>query len=99
MLIFDEESNDVKLRESGGSHRYSDNIRKTFYALQGEANVSSTNCAKVIATVSKYLFEVDLEDKLPCQTTSLNFSNEAHVIAKSQVMDEIQNSDHFVYAL
>ncbi|GFO35966.1 hypothetical protein PoB_006247100 [Plakobranchus ocellatus] len=48
MLTFDFENTieNIKIREDGSSHRYSDDVRKTFYALQGEANVPATNCSK-----------------------------------------------------
>ena len=68
------------------------------YALQGEANVSAINCSKVVAIVAKHLFKLDITNELPCETSSLTFSNEAHVVAKSQIFEEIKSSDHFIYA-
>ena len=44
------------------------------------------------------LFKLDITNELPCETSSLNFSDEAHVVAKSQIFEEIISSDQFVYA-
>ena len=74
------------------------NVGKTYYALQGEANVSAIKRSKVVAIVAKPLFKLDITNELPCETSSLNFSDEAHVVAKSQIFEEIISSDHFVYA-
>ena len=64
MLACDEVK--VKIREEGSSHRYSDNIRQTFYALQGEAGVSAGNCSKVVQTVAKHLFDFEICNEQYC---------------------------------
>ena len=94
-----EKESEVKIREDGSSHRYSDDIRRAFYTLQGQDNVAASNCSAVVSTVAKILFHTDLsKDKLPSKTTALNFANEAGVIAQHQVVDEIKKSDHFMFA-
>ena len=92
------ESDNLTLRNDGSSHRYSDNVRRTYYALQGEANVAATNCSKVVEIVSKHLFQTEFQESLPSASTSLNFSNEAHIIAKQQVASEILSNHHFTFA-
>ena len=37
---------EVKIREDGSSHRYSDDIRRAFYTLQGQDNVAASNCCQ-----------------------------------------------------
>ena len=97
MLACDEVK--VKIREEGSSHRYSDNIRQTFYALQGEAGVSAGNCSKVVQTVAKHLFDFEIcNEQLPCASTSVNFSHEANFTAKHQAVSEILHKQHFTYA-
>ena len=94
-----ERENNIKMREEGSSHRYSNNIRQTYYALQGEGNVAASNCSSVVATVAKHMFNTNLnKEDLPCKTSALNFSNEASVIAHHQVVDEIKKCDHFMFA-
>ncbi|GFS08823.1 hypothetical protein ElyMa_001283800, partial [Elysia marginata] len=92
------ETDDVTLRTSGSSHRYNDNVRQTYYALQGEANVAATNCSKVIEIVANHLFNTEFNESLPSASTALNFSNEANIIAKQQVATEILANNHFTFA-
>ena len=47
-LTSENESEKLKLREDSSSHRYSDAVRRCYYALQGEGNVSASNCSKVV---------------------------------------------------
>ena len=92
------EDTDISIIHPGSSHRYSDNIRKTYYALQGEANVSASNCSKVVSTFARELFNFDItENDLPCKSTSTTFAMEAHVIVQHQVIDEIKKSDYFMF--
>ena len=98
-MLAHEPDGELKMRVEGSSHRYTDEVRKTFYALQGESNVPAGNCSKIVETVAKNLFGQNIPKcDLPSSSTSLNFSNEAHVIAKHQAAEEILNSDHFTYA-
>ncbi|GFO08909.1 hypothetical protein PoB_003541400 [Plakobranchus ocellatus] len=68
-------------------------LQEELEKIKSEANISATNCSKVIATVAKHLFTTDLYDQLPSETTSLNFTSEANVIAKSQVVEEIKGNE------
>lgn len=58
--------------------------------MQGEANVSASNSAKVVSTVSRELFNINVESNLLCISTALSFSAEASVIAMHQVGDAIK---------
>lgn len=44
----------------------------------------------------KNLFGKDLS--LPSASSSLNFANEAHIVAKDQIIDEVKKTDFFTYA-
>ena len=50
-----------------------------------------------VEIVARHIFDTEFES-LPAATTSLNFSNEAHIIAKQQIADEILNYQHFTFA-
>ncbi|GFO10613.1 hypothetical protein PoB_003711800 [Plakobranchus ocellatus] len=92
------ETDDIRLHNIGSSHRYSDNMRQTCYALQGEANVAATNCSHVVEIFAKHLFNTEFQESLPSASISLNFSIEAHIIAQQQVASEILSNDHFTFA-
>ena len=75
ILMSDGDSEPFTTKEHCSSHRFSNDIRKTFYTLQGEGNVVACNCSKVVSTVAKHLFHVKLEEgDLSSHSTSLNFS-------------------------
>ena len=78
VLQFDFDRNYV-LRDEGSSHRYLDKVRKTFYTLQGEANVAATKCSKVIEIVAKHTLYIEFKESLPSSSSALNFSNEGHI--------------------
>ena len=68
--------------------------------LQGEANVCSTNCSKVVQIVSKHIFGKRFElCDLPSSSTALNFADEAHFIGKQQIVEEVvdKTNEHITY--
>ena len=93
-----ESEDNLTLSDDDSSNRYSNNVRQTYYALQGEANVAATNCSKVVEIVGKHMFNIEFQENLPSASTSLNFNREAHIVAKQQVASEILTSDHFTFA-
>ena len=50
-----ESEDNLTLRDDDSSHRYSNNVRQTYYALQGEASIAATNCSKVVEIVGKHV--------------------------------------------
>lgn len=44
-----------------GAVTHSQDLRKTFYALQDEANVAAGNCSRVVEIVAKHFFNTNLE--------------------------------------
>ena len=90
--------NDVILTQRVGKcTMFSDKVRQLFMTLQGETNIAAAHVSKVML-VSKFLFNKDIPlSELPCPRTCLNFMQEAHHIAKQQVVEEISQSEHFTY--
>ena len=43
--------------ENKSKNAFTDDVRLTYMALQGEGNVAASNCSNVINIVSKYLFK------------------------------------------
>ena len=91
--------NDVILTQRVGKcTMFSDKVRQLFMTLQGETNLAAAHVSKVVMLVSKFLFNKDIPlSELPCPRTCLNFMQEAHHIAKQQVVEEISQSEHFTY--
>ena len=95
-IVVESEDN-LTLQDDDSSHRYSNNVRQAYYALQVEANVAETNCSKVVEIVGKHLFNIEFQENLPSASTSLNFDREAHIVAKQQVASEILAIAHYAF--
>lgn len=68
---------------------YSNEVRQCCVQLQA-CGVGAKNVPKVMQIVSNELFNSKIPDnKLPCQSSIINFVDEAHVIAKSHVSEEL----------
>ncbi|GFN87124.1 hypothetical protein PoB_001363000 [Plakobranchus ocellatus] len=94
----DEGDRQIKVREEK-YNQFSDNIRLTYMALQGEANVAASNCTKVVQIVSQHMFNTNLASSdLPSCSAALNFADEAHHVSKYQIVDYIRKSNHFTLA-
>ena len=72
----------VKLKvEKKSKNAFTDDVRLTYMALQGEGNVAASNCSNVINIVSKYLYKNEIPmESLPCTQTVLNMSSEGHYL-------------------
>ena len=91
-------SNSMKLKDSR-FNRFSDSVRITYMTLQGEANVSASNCSKVVCIVAKNLFGQCISVKdLPSTSSALTMMREGNHVAKCQVVDEIKKTDRFTFA-
>ena len=91
-------SNSMKLKDSR-FNRFSDSVRITYMTLQGEANVSVSNCSKVVCIVAKNLFGQCISVKdLPSTSSALTMMREGNHVAKCQVVDEIKKTDRFTFA-
>ena len=76
------------------SEEFTDEVKKTTIALIA-AQVSAHNCPRVIQTVAKYLFDIDIAlDDLPSERTVRRYADQGHVLAKLQVAEAIV-SDKF----
>ena len=90
----------VKLKvENKSKNAFTDDVRLTYMALQGEGNVAASNCSNVINIVSKYLYKNEIPmESLPCTQTVLNMSSEGHYLSKKQTAESIVENAHFTFA-
>ncbi|XP_012946168.1 uncharacterized protein LOC101863077 [Aplysia californica] len=90
----------VQLKNEGNKNNtYSDAVRVTYMALQGEAYVAASKCSTVVKIIAKHLFDTELSQKdLPCKQSALNMSNEGNFLSRSQVVEEIRANEHFTFA-
>ena len=85
----------VNLREPE-NNKFKTNVRLTFMALQGEADVTVTKCSKVAKIVSNLLHGKKVEG-LPCTSSVLNFADEGHYVAKFNIGEKLLDSEHFTF--
>ncbi|GFO35080.1 hypothetical protein PoB_006158500 [Plakobranchus ocellatus] len=94
----DDDDKEIKLKEER-FNQFSDNVRLTYMTLQGEANVAASNCTKVVQIVAKNMFNTNLTySELPSCSAALNFADEAHHLAKYQVVESVRKCNHFTLA-
>ena len=75
-------------------NRFGDGIVKSVIELVGENEVPAGRCAKVIKTVGKTVFDVDISmSELPSERTALRFADQGHVLAKIQLGDEMNKAE------
>ena len=71
-------------------NRFSDQVRQTVIALQGDGNVPATKCNFVIRTVAEQIFGVKYGEKdLPCTSSALKIADEGHFLSKLQATEKI----------
>ena len=91
-----EEEKELNLKEKFNT--YTHNIRELYMSLQGETSIVPAQTSKAVQLVAKHLFDKDIPlQALPCRKTALNFMDEAHHIAKQQIVEKIQDAEHFTY--
>lgn len=83
----------TNLRESR-HNKFTSDVRLTYMALQGEADIPASKCSKVVDIVSRHLHGKKLKG-LPCTSSVLNMADEGHHVAKQQIADKILSSKHF----
>ncbi|GFO41868.1 hypothetical protein PoB_006837300 [Plakobranchus ocellatus] len=93
----DSESKSHQLQLKSFRNKYSDQVRLTYMALQGEANVAAENTTKVVQIVARYLFNKEISGANLPAPSALNFMNEAHILAK-QATESLLSSQHFTFA-
>lgn len=79
------------------NNKFTSNVRLTYMALQGEADVPASKCSKVVDIVSKHLHGKTLKG-LPCVSSILNMADEGHHIAKQQIADRMLSSKHITFS-
>ena len=85
----------LETRKDGlNGQSFTDDIEKCVMELVGELDVPTNKCARVIHSVSKWLFNKSLTSQdLPCTTTVKNMADRAHFLSKIQVGETILESD------
>ncbi|KAK3739322.1 hypothetical protein RRG08_041643 [Elysia crispata] len=72
-------------------------VRLTYMSLQGEANVSASNCLKVVNIISKYLYKKEIPlESLPSTQTALNMATEGQYLSKQHAVETILQCPHFM---
>ncbi|GFN96481.1 hypothetical protein PoB_002298700 [Plakobranchus ocellatus] len=92
-----EKDKEVSLKEKFNA--YTNNIRELYMSLKGETSIVPAQTSKAVHLVAKHIFDKAIPlQALPCRKTSLNFMDEAHHIAKQQIVATIKRADHYTFA-
>ena len=95
-ILLGSEEDKKPVLKANTKNAFSDDVRLTFMALQGEANVSASNCSKVVNIVSKFLYNQEIPmEQLPSIQTALNMSVEGQYLSKYQTVERILSCQHF----
>ena len=87
-----EEWKDVVKKSQGAPFR--DNLQKCIMQLVGELDVPTTKVSKVAQSVSKWLYDKDIDkSELPSTATANNYVDIAQVLGKYQLAEELVESD------
>ena len=83
--------------ESGCSGApFRDNIKMCIMQLVGELDIPTTKVSQVLQSVSKWLYDKDIDQsELPSTATANNFVDIAQVLGKYQLAEEIIESDRW----
>ena len=95
---FDNQCDTTTVELKGSSNNvFSDAVRLTYMSLQGEANVSASNCSKVVNIISKYLYKKEIPlESLPSTQTALNMATEGQYLSKQHAVETILQCPHFM---
>jgi len=96
-LLRNESHHGVQTRKEG-CEEFTDDAKKTTIALIA-AQVSAENCPRVINTVAKYLFDVDIPlSSLPSERTVRRYADQGHVLAKIQVAEAVVSNTFDIHS-
>ena len=96
-LLRNEGHRGVQTRKEG-CEEFTDDVKKTTIALIA-AQVSAENCPRVINTVAKYLFDVDIPlSSLPSERTVRRYADQGHVLAKIQVAEAVVSNTFDIHS-
>ena len=96
-LLRNESHHGVQTRKEG-CEEFTDDAKKTTIALIA-AQVSAENCPRVINTVAKYLFDVDIPlSSLPSERTVRSYADQGHVLAKIQVAEAVVSNTFDIHS-
>ena len=77
----------------GTSGKFNEDIKKCVIGLLGEAEVSASQCSKVIQIVCQNLFHKNVSlSELPSERTVIRYADQGHFLAKYHIGERLLNS-------
>ena len=90
------QSEHIETRKESRGAPFRDNIQKCIMQLVGELDVPTTKVSQVLQSVSKWLYDKDMDrSELPSTATANNFVDIAEVLGKYQLAEELVESDRW----
>ena len=94
--LLDLQSEHIQTRKESRCAPFRDNIQKCIMQLVGELDVPTTNVSQVLQSVSKWLYDKDIDkSELPSTATTKNFVDIAEDLGKYQLAEELVESDRW----
>ena len=94
--LLDLQSDHIETRKESRGAPFKDNIQKCVMQLVGELDIPTTKVSQVIKSVSKWLYDKDIDkSELPSTATANNFVDIAQVLGKYQLAEELVESDRW----
>ena len=86
----------IETRKESRGAPFRDNIQKCIMQLVGELDVPTTKVSQVLQSVSKWLYDKDIDkSELPSTATANNFVDIPQVLGKYQLAEELVESDRW----
>ena len=96
LKLLDLQSEHIETRKESRCAPFRDNIQKCIMQLVGELDVPTTKVSQVLQSVSKWLYDKDIDkSELPSTATAKNFVDIAKVLGKYQLAEELVESDRW----
>ena len=94
--LLDLQSEHIHTRKESRGAPFSDNIQKCIMQLVGELDIPTTKVSQVVQSVSKWLYDKDIDKtELPSTATANNFVDIAQVLGKYQLAEELVETDRW----
>ena len=94
--MLDLQSEHIHTRKESRGAPFSDNIQKCIMQLVGELDIPTTKVSQVVQSVSKWLYDKDIDKtELPSTATANNFVDIAQVLGKYQLAEELVETDRW----
>ena len=94
--LLDLQSEHIHTRKESRGAPFSDNIQKCIMQLVGELDIPTTKVSQVVQSVSKWLYDKDIDKtELPSTATANTFVDIAQVLGKYQLAEELVETDRW----